>query len=86
MSFSYAYSDSNIVSQVLSHVKNIVKDQQFTDIVTVRLSIKNKIVHHWSNGCIRKVQVDPSTVEVLPIFWRNHEVHLYISMGFNSKS
>ena len=42
VSFSYAYSDSNIVSQVLSNIKNMIKAQQFTDIVTVKISIKKQ--------------------------------------------
>ena len=42
VSFSYSYSDSNIVSQVLSNIKNMIKDQQFTDIVTVQVSIKKQ--------------------------------------------
>ena len=65
VSFSYTYSDSNIVSQVLSHIENMVKDQQFTDIVTVQVSIKKqdcesliKRLYSESSGRIQATVVD----------------------------
>ena len=65
VSFFYAYSDSNIVSQVLSNIENIIKDQQFTDIVTVQVSIKKqdceslvKRLYSESSGRIQATVVD----------------------------
>ena len=42
VSFSYTYPDSNIVSHVLSNIENVIKNQDFTDIVTVQISIKKQ--------------------------------------------
>lgn len=42
VSFSYAYSDSNMVTHVLSKTENIIIDQQFTEIVALNLSIKKQ--------------------------------------------
>ena len=65
VSFSYAYPDSNIVSQVLSRIENVIKDQQFTDIVTVQVSIKKqdceslvKRLYSESSGRIQATVVD----------------------------
>ena len=63
--FFYAYSDSNIVSQVLSGVENMIKNQEFTDIVTVSLSIKKQDyallierLYSESSGRIQAVLLD----------------------------
>ena len=41
--FSYAYSDSNIVSQVLFAIDNAIENQCFTDIVTVRVLVRKEM-------------------------------------------
>lgn len=64
VAFYYAYSDSNIVSQILSSVDNTIENQEFTDNVMAQISIKKqdctlfvKRLYSESSGRIQAVVV-----------------------------